>query len=234
MSTVIYSDIDAKLQVELGDLTGNIWDTATRKQKLNQAVQWFGRMWPYEQELAFTITLGMVQEQVLLALPDSLFQPPWAILGVLIAGKRVTRQPDTNDDDPNNFVSDALINTTLTWRLKWPDYIVFSAPLGTGTGLNDPSIVGANNLKVTAWFTWYDFDVAPTSLIDISFEEVLLLKAAELCQVWAAPLASRLGRDLGSAAAAAAYATRVQEIVTALHPPMASQLSSGRPLKRGS
>jgi hypothetical protein len=228
MATIQYADIDTKLQVELGDLTGNIWDTATRKQKLNEAIGWFSRMWPYEQEMSYPIVLNATQQVVSLPLPDSLSQPPWRVLGVLIVGKRCTMQPDTADDDPNSLISDALINKALTWRLKWPDTIVFNQPLGSGTGLNDPSIVG-QQMTIIAWFAWYDFDVSPTSLIDLSFEQLVLLKAAELCQLWAQPLAARLGRDMGSKDAAASYALRVAEIVAALHP----QITQARPLKKG-
>ncbi len=228
MATIQYADIDAKLQVELGDLTGNIWDTATRKQKLNEAIGWFSRMWPYEQEMAYPIVLNEAQQLVSLALPGAINQPPWRVLGVLVAGKRCTMQPDTADDDPNSLISDALINWALTWRLKWPDTIVFNQPLGSGTGLNDPSIVG-QQLTVIAWFAWYDFDIAPSLTIDLSFEQLVLLKAAELSHLWAQPLAARLGRDTGSKDAAASYALRVQDWLAALHP----QMVAARPLKKG-
>lgn len=228
MATIAYTDIDSKLQVELGDMTGNIWDTATRKQKLNEAIAWFSRMWPNEQEEVYPISLHQTSQQVKMALPDSQFQPPWRVLGVLVAGKRCTMQPDTADDDPNSLISDALINSALTWRLKWPDYIVFSQGLGEGTGINDPSIVG-QNMTIIAWFAWYDFDTASTILIDLSFEQLILLKAAELCQLWAQPLAARLGRDMGSKDAAANYALRLAEIMAALRP----AVTQARPLKKG-
>ncbi len=232
MATIQYSTIDAALQVELGDMTGNVFDTTLRKQKLNEAVQWFSRMWPYEQAMVYPIVLNETSQAIYLSWPGAISSPPRRILEVLVAGKRVSVQPDTADDDPLSLVSDMMINNTLTWRLKWPDTVVFSQPLGTGTGLNDPSIVGLN-LTVVCWFTWYDFDLAPSSAIDLAFENLLLLKAAELCHLWIQPIAARLGRDLGSALAAQNYQIRIADIISYMHPPLASQQAGARPMKIG-
>lgn len=228
MSGIEYSILDGKLQIELGDLNGNIWDATTRKLKLNEAIGWFSRVFPYEQERNHTVVLGETSYQVSLSQPDESLQPPWRILGVLLAGKRVTMQPDPDDDDPNSMISDALINSTLTWRLQSPDTVVFSQGLGTGSGINGPAVVG-KQLTVIAWFAWYDFDLQDGLEIDTTYSQLLLLKAAELCHLWAAPLAARLGRDTGSEKAAASYATRVAEIVAALKPPLPAQ---SRPLRK--
>lgn len=228
MSAIEYAVLDGKLQIELGDLSGNIWDAATRKLKLNEAIGWFSRIFPYEVERQSTVVLGERSYQAALPQPDETLQPPWRILGVLLAGQRVTMQPDPDDSDPNSMISDALINRTLTWRLRSPDTVVFSQGLGTGSGINGPAIVG-QTLTVIAWFAWYDFDMQDTLALDTAYSQLLLLKAAELCHLWAAPLAARLGRDTGSEKAAATYATRIAEVVAALKP---SPPAQSRPLRK--
>ncbi len=227
MAGINYTDLDNRLQIELGDLTGNIWDANTRRLKMNEAIGWFSRILPNEQERTYTVTLNQTSQQVNITLPDESIQPPWRILGVLLAGKRVTQQPDTAEDDPNSLISDVIINSTLTWRLKAPDTVIFNQGLGSGSGINGPGVVG-DTLTIVAWFAWYDFDEGDTLTIDAAFSQLLLLKSAELCHLWAGPLAARLGRDMGSDKAAASYVARVADIVAALKPPPAT----ARPLKK--
>jgi hypothetical protein len=220
MAGINYTDLDNRLTIELGDLSGNIWDTDTRRLKMNEAIGWFSRIFPDEQERSYTVTLNQTSQQVSITLPDETSQPPWRVSGVLLVDKRVAQQPDTADDDLNSLISDTIINSTLTWRLKAPDTVVFSQGLGSGSGINGAQVVGAS-LTVIAWFAWYDFDQSDTLTIDAAFGQLLLLKSAELCHVWAQPLAARLGRDMGSDKAAASYAARVAEIVAALNPALA-------------
>ncbi len=203
--TIELTTTSALLANELGDRDGYIWDDSLRKQKLDEAIDWLSQYLPSLRDDSYSTVLG----QRAVAVPGCR-----SVISVELAGRRLNRDEAA---DPNTASSAAL-----SYRM-FGQVLLFSHPLLAAEA-------GAANLTVYAAYDLQHFSDGFPASSDAPEQYALwlVLKAAELCLLWANTVLARRGRDIGSLKAAGEYRTRLDALVAARFGP---QGVAARPLK---
>lgn len=208
--TLELTGTSALLANELGDRDGYIWDAELRRQKLNEAIDWLSQYLPTLRDAPYSTVAGQRDIEI---------YGSRAILVVELNGRRLNRDDAPADDHALGTASSGSLSYRVLGAM-----IVFSRPIAA-------SEAGTGNLTVYAAYNLLHFPLTLPSTTDAPDDYVLwlVLKAAELCLLWANAVLARRGRDIGSLRSADEYRQRIDGLVAARFVP---QGAGARPLKQ--